>query len=314
MNEIELRHINFKYTNGPSVFENFNLSVEPGSFIFLLGSNGSGKSSLLKLVLGAVTPNNGAVFFRGEEVKSIKRRSKLIGYIPQNYGLDNEMYVDDILKYVGSLHQLSSKELRDRRAFLITALDLNNIIDRKVKTLSGGQKQLVNIAVGLIHDPDILLIDEPFVGLDYGIKSKIISFLNSINKTIICASHDIEMAENNASKILLINNGVTEDYRAPKEIIEDNPYYLEEIDFKEQFEAPWEFSSEISSSKHHNRLILSCPNKKELIDEVDSFKQEFHSKISSTRIGQNNLQSTLVGFNNFSLNDKKGEKKIKRKK
>jgi ABC-type multidrug transport system ATPase subunit len=224
------------------------------------------------------------------------------------------MYVEDILNYIGSLHRLSSKELRDRKAFLITALGLNNIIDKKVKTLSGGQKQLVNIAVGLIHDPDILLIDEPFVGLDYGIKSKIISFLNSIKKTIICASHDIEIAENNASKILLINNGVTQDYREPKEIIKDNPYYLEEIDFKEKFEAPWEFSDEVSSSKHHNRLILSCPNKTELIDEVAAFKQEFNSKISSTRISQNNLQSTLVGFNKFSLNDIKAEKKKKRKK
>lgn len=314
MSEIELRDISFKYRKGASVYENFNLLVESGSFIFLLGANGSGKSSLLKIVLGAVTPDNGRVFFQGKEVKSSKQRPKLIGYVPQNYGLDNEMYVDDILNYIGSLHQLSSKKLRERKAFLTNALGLDNLTDMKVKTLSGGQKQLVNIAVGLIHNPDILLIDEPFVGLDYGIKSKIIAFLNSINKTIICASHDIEMAENNASKILLLNSGVAEDYRAPKEIIEDNPYYLEEIDFKVPIETDWDFSAQISSSKHHNRLTLSCPNKKELIDEVIAFKQEYNSTISSTRISQNNLQSTLVGFNNFSLNDKKGEKKKKKKK
>lgn len=318
MKEIELQHIKFKYSKGDLVFDDFSVSFDKGDFIFLLGANGSGKSSLLKLILGAVSPKKGSVNIQGGDIKSVQARSKLIGYIPQSYGLDHEMYVIDILNLIGSLHQLSKPELEERKDFLIDALGLDHIINKKVKKLSGGQKQLVNIALGLIHNPEILLIDEPFVGLDYGIKSKIISFLNSINKTIICVSHDIEMAENNATKILLINKGEIQDYRPPKEIIASNPYYLEEIDFKNEIDFELAFSEEISSVKHHNRLIVSCPNKSELIDEIELFKKERNGRISSTRNSHNNLQSTLVGFNKLSLTEKqtkgKGKGQKKRKK
>ena len=201
---IELQHIKFKYPKGELVFDDFNISFNKGDFIFVLGANGSGKSSLLKLILGAESPKKGNIFFEGKEITSIKTRSKLIGYIPQSYGLDHEMYVEDILNFIGSLHQLSKQELTERKSFLIKSLGLNHIINKKVKKLSGGQKQLVNIALGLIHNPEILLIDEPFVGLDYGIKSKIISFLNSINKTIICVSHDIEMQKTTLVRFCLL--------------------------------------------------------------------------------------------------------------
>jgi ABC-type multidrug transport system ATPase subunit len=308
---IELQHIKFKYPKGELVFDDFNISFNKGDFIFVLGANGSGKSSLLKLILGAESPKKGNIFFEGKEITSIKTRSKLIGYIPQSYGLDHEMYVEDILNFIGSLHQLSKQELTERKSFLIKSLGLNHIINKKVKKLSGGQKQLVNIALGLIHNPEILLIDEPFVGLDYGIKSKIISFLNSINKTIICVSHDIEMAENNASKVLFIEDGVIQDYRDPKEIIESNPYYLEEIDFKEELDFKVTFDGEISSTKHHNRLIVTCPNKEDLVNKIKLFKEENSAKISSTRHCENNLQSTLVGFNKLSLTDKQADKKGK---
>jgi ABC-type multidrug transport system ATPase subunit len=308
---IELQHIKFKYPKGDLVFDDFSVDFNKGDFIFLLGANGSGKSSLLKLILGAVKPKKGAVLFAGNQIDSVQTRSKLIGYIPQSYGLDHEMYVTDIIDFIGSLHDLSRQEFKERKSFLINALGLDHIIDKKVKKLSGGQKQLVNIALGLIHNPDILLIDEPFVGLDYGIKSKIISFLNAIKKTIICVSHDIEMAENNATKILLINKGVIQDYRSPSEIIASNPYYLEEIDFKEAIDFDAKLDDEISSVKHHNRLIVSCPNRIELIDKIKVFKEEFSAKIASTRYCENNLQSTLVGFNKLSLAEKEGGKKGK---
>ncbi len=314
MKAIELQHIKFKYPKGALVFDDFSVEFEKGDFVFLLGANGSGKSSLLKLILGAEIPQKGNVVFEGKEIKNVKSRSKLIGYIPQSYGLDHEMYVTDILDFIGSLHDLSRKKFKERKLFLINALGLNYIVNKKVKKLSGGQKQLVNIALGLIHNPDILLIDEPFVGLDYGIKSKIISFLNAIHKTILCVSHDIEMAENNATKILLIDKGVMQDYRNPKEIIASNPYFLEEIDFKEAIDFDVNFDDEISSVKHHNRLIVSCPNRLELVEKVKLFKKENIDKISSTRYCENNLQSTLVGFNKLSLVEKQGEEKGKGKK
>lgn len=309
MKEIELQHIKFKYPKGDLVFNDFNISFTKNDFVFVLGANGSGKSSLLKLILGAVTPQAGTIQLQGEIINSIQKKSQLIGYIPQSYGLDHEMYVDDILNFIGSLHQLSKQELKERKQYLIEALGLSHILDKKVKKLSGGQKQLVNIALGLIHNPEILLIDEPFVGLDYGIKSNIISFLNSIDKTIICVSHDIEMAENNASKILLIDKGEIQDYRTPKEIIDSNPYYLEEIDFKNLIDFETNFNTEITAVQHHNRLIVSCPNQADLINEIVIFKKEYASKISSTRNSQNNLQSTLVGFNKLSLSEKVKEKK-----
>ena len=110
---------------------------------------------------------------------------------------------------------------------------------------------------------------------------------------------------------MFIEDGVIQDYRDPKEIIESNPYYLEEIDFKEKLDFKVTFDGEISSTKHHNRLIVTCPNKEDLVNKIKLFKEENSAEISSTRHCENNLQSTLVGFNKLSLTDKQADKKGK---
>ncbi len=169
--------------------------------------------------------------------------------------------------------------------------------------------------MGLIHDPDILLIDEPFVGLDYGVKSKIITFLKSVNKTILCVSHDLELAENNATKVLLLDQGKALEFSNPSDIISGNPYVLEELDLKTGSAIDPSFSNEFSVVNHNNRLIISCPNTNENKKTLSDFKTQYQAAIFSSKSAENNLLSTLVGHYNYTLSSgEKGAKKGKKNK
>ena len=199
----------------------------------LLGQNGSGKSTILKLILGAVSASEGSILFDNKKINNTSKKSRLIGYIPQSYSLDGEMFVKDIIPFIASLHGLEKNNIDERKAFLEHSLGLTPFFNKQIKKLSGGQKQLVNIAIGLTHNPEILLLDEPFVGLDFNVKLNLISFLKSLNKTIICVTHDIDLAERNADTIILLKNGKILEQSKPAALIRKHPYITAEIDFKE---------------------------------------------------------------------------------
>ncbi len=311
--KVDLRHINFKYRKKEVIFKDFNLSLEKGSFTGLLGSNGSGKSSLLQLILGVLIPEKGTIFFDDFEIQKISERSKLIGYVPQTLSLDGEMTVSDCITFIGSLHGLTSRELLERKKKIKQSLGLASILKRQIKKLSGGQKQLINIALALVHHPEILLLDEPFTGLDYKVKSNLISFLNSLNKTIICATHDIELAETNASTIVLLKKGQVVEQRKPLDLVREYPYFLSEIDFAYDMNMKnIIFSDEISYTIKNRRVFLSYKKESKLNKEVNQFKKKYHSKIVGVKLYQNNLISTLTGLHNFSFSfqEKKKNKKM----
>ena len=311
---VELNDINFKYPKGEVIFKDFNLSIEDKEFTCLLGPNGSGKSTLIKLILGAISPSKGTTFFNNSEFSNISERSKLIGYIPQSYSLDGEMFVEDSIAFIGSLYGLDSKSIAERKSFLEKSLALTPLLQKQIKKLSGGQKQLINIALGLVHDPEILLLDEPFVGLDYGIKSTLLSFLNSLNKTIICITHDLKVAETNADTIVLLKRGKILEQRKPSELINQHPYVLTEIDFKEEAELQsFTFSEGISFTLQNRRATLSYKLTSALDKEIEIFNEKYRTLISSTQVYRNNLTSTLVGLHNFSVTIKGEGKKHKKK-
>lgn len=307
MKAVEIQQLTFEYKKGVPVFQDFSLSFDTNLFVVVLGANGSGKSTLLKLILGALTAFEGKILLEGKEYEEHDRTAK-IGYVPQSYSLDPEMSVNDILDLVGSLYSIHGTELKKRKLYLCEHLGIDKILHRQVKHLSGGQKQLVNVALGIIHDPDIILLDEPFTGLDFGVKSKLISFLNGLDKTIICVSHDLEMAESYAEKVLVIDQGKVQDFRSPKEIISSYPFLLKEIDFKKKIEIKTDFSPEIAVILRDNRLLLSCADRKDLKNEIAVFEEHNASEISGTRSSENNLKSALIGHYRFSLSEFENKK------
>jgi len=301
MCKLLISNLSFSYPKSTALFEQFNLSIQNQQKVFLLGANGSGKTSLMKLILGALSPENGSIHFGDRSALGYQERSSIIGYIPQNYCLDGEMNGIDTINLIAGLHFQNQASFNANKSRVIDALGLNDLISKRIKFLSGGQKQLLNICLGLLHNPEIIILDEPFVGLDYVTKSQLMAFINSENKTTICITHDIEFAEHNADRIALINQGRLEAYASPKEMVDKNSYQLIEIDFDPSWNIDFGSIAAMQYSLLHNRLILSFKNEPDLTSQVNEFLKGNENGVKSIRKYIDNLRSSLVGAYNFSM-------------
>ncbi|GLU56754.1 ABC transporter ATP-binding protein [Dyadobacter frigoris] len=188
-----------------------NLQINQSDVFGLLGPNGAGKTTLISILCGIISPSAGSVnyFIKGEPVFEQERRS-LVGFVPQEYAFYLELSARQNLDYFGAMYNLSKRELTPRIDELLEALGLSKSADKKVGTFSGGMKRRVNLAIGLIHNPAILFLDEPTVGVDVQSRNAIIKYLEEINQTgttIVYTSHHMSEAEEFCNRIALIDHG-----------------------------------------------------------------------------------------------------------
>jgi ABC-2 type transport system ATP-binding protein len=186
-------------------------AVDAGQLVGLLGPNGAGKTTTVSMIAGLMTADSGEVLVGGSrlarDTDPVKRR---IGLVPQDLALYDELSARDNLRFFGSLYNLSGAAL-DRA--ILTAAELVELADRlrdKVKTFSGGMKRRLNLAAGLLHDPDILLLDEPTVGVDPQSRNAIFDNLESLKqrgKALLYTTHYMEEAERLADRIVVIDHG-----------------------------------------------------------------------------------------------------------
>ena len=187
------------------------LDVKPGEIVGLLGPNGAGKSTTISMLCGLVRPDAGKVVIAGEAVgedaSSVKRR---IGLVPQELSLFEDLPAIDNLELFGALYGVTGPTLRERVA---AALELVGLADRakaKPATFSGGMKRRLNIACALVHDPDVLLFDEPTVGVDPQSRNAIfdnIEALRARGKSIVYTTHYMEEAERLCDRIVIMDHG-----------------------------------------------------------------------------------------------------------
>ena len=188
-----------------------SLDVKPGEIVGLLGPNGAGKSTTISMLCGLVQPDAGTVAIAGEPVgedaSPVKRR---IGLVPQELSLFEDLPAIGNLELFGALYRITGPLLRERVA---AALDLVGLTDRakaKPATFSGGMKRRLNIACALVHDPDVLLFDEPNVGVDPQSRNAIfanIEALRARGKSIVYTTHYMEEAERLCDRIVIMDHG-----------------------------------------------------------------------------------------------------------
>jgi ABC-2 type transport system ATP-binding protein len=191
--------------------KNLSLSVETGSFFGLLGPNGAGKSTFMNIVSGFLRHDSGTLHIDGAPLapESVEQK-KLIGLAPQHIALYNELSAESNLSLFGKLYGLSGKKLSKRIDY---ALELAQLTDRRksiVKEFSGGMKRRLNIASALLHQPKILLCDEPTVGVDPQSRNAIFDTLTELNAsgmTIVYSTHYMEEAERLCDMIAIIDKG-----------------------------------------------------------------------------------------------------------
>ena len=188
-----------------------SFTVQRGQLLGLLGPNGAGKTTTVSMISGLVTPDRGEITIDGVRLSGdtdpVKRR---IGLVPQDLALYDELSANANLRLFGSLYSLSSRALD---AAITASLTLVGLLDRasdKVKTYSGGMKRRLNLAAGLLHDPDILLLDEPTVGVDPQSRNAIfdnLEHLKSRGKALLYTTHYMEEAERLADRIVVMDHG-----------------------------------------------------------------------------------------------------------
>ena len=188
-----------------------SFSLERGRLLGLLGPNGAGKSTTVSMIAGLVTPDHGTVTIDGVRLSGdtdpVKRR---IGLVPQDLALYDELSAQANLQLFGALYGLSSKALNESIARTLALVRLADRAHDKVKTFSGGMKRRLNLAAGLLHDPDVLLLDEPTVGVDPQSRNAIFENLEQLKasgKALLYTTHYMEEAERLADRIVVMDHG-----------------------------------------------------------------------------------------------------------
>ncbi|TLV02331.1 ABC transporter ATP-binding protein [Dyadobacter luticola] len=209
---IEIQQVSKRYkSSGEDSLTKVSLNISCGDVFGLLGPNGAGKTTLISILCGIIPPTSGQVtYFVDGNIITENERKSIIGFVPQEYAFYQELTPRQNLDYFGAMYNIPKKELEIRREELLEVLGLAKSADKKVGTFSGGMKRRVNLAIGIIHNPEILFLDEPTVGVDVQSRNAIIRYLQQINKagtTIIYTSHHMSEAEEFCKHIALIDHG-----------------------------------------------------------------------------------------------------------
>lgn len=207
---VDLKNVSFKY-NDEVVLEKINLEIKRGDFVGVIGPNGSGKTTLLKLMVGVLDPTEGKVAMFGMESEKFKDRYKL-GYVPQRAGLSLINFPITVYELVQlglvGVKNGSKEAIRDA----LNAVSMHKHKDKLLSELSGGQQQRVFIAKALVGNPELLILDEPTVGVDKESQDDFYHLLGHLNKdrnlTLVLVSHDIDVVSKEVSSVVCINKKI----------------------------------------------------------------------------------------------------------
>ncbi len=207
--DITIENLVKKY-GGQSAVDHISFEVKTGEIIGFLGPNGAGKTTTMRMITGFITPTGGRIRIGGmgmeEKMDEIKRH---IGYLPENNPLYQDMPVIDYLEYVAGLQGITRENIPSRVAEMIRITGLNPEKHKKISELSKGYRQRVGLAQAMIHDPEILILDEPTTGLDPNQIVEIRKLIRELgrHKTLILSTHILSEVEATCDRILIINRG-----------------------------------------------------------------------------------------------------------
>ncbi len=241
---IEVKNVTKKYGNFIAV-NNISFNIEKGEIVGLLGPNGAGKSTTMNIITGFIEQTEGEIVVGGYNIlKNPKKAKKQIGYMPEGVPLYNELTVKEFINYMADLKQVAKKEKKEKIQKVIEQTHLQNVQNKLIKNLSRGYKQRVSMAGALVGDPEILILDEPTVGLDPKQITEIRNLIKELGKThtIIISSHILSEISQICNKVIIINSG--------KIIAQDTPKKLEE------------------KVKKQNQLSVTIEDKETKVEEI----------------------------------------------
>ncbi len=207
---IDVDNITMIYPSGKKALQDVSMSAESPSFIGILGPNGAGKTTLMKLLIAGLIPTKGEICFDGKPLLSQERELKSqLGYLPQSFGLYDELTVWQFLDYMAALKGIKGKKSRDAIEDVLMRTNMAEHKKVRVRNLSGGQRQRVGIAQALLGNPQLIILDEPTVGLDPEERVKFRNIFSEMaqDKIVLLSTHIVEDVQAVCNRVLVIYGG-----------------------------------------------------------------------------------------------------------
>ncbi len=231
---LEISKLHKKYKDGPTALHSIDLTVKEGQFLGLLGPNGAGKSTLIHCITGLVIPTSGSAQVFGSDVVNDYRTARAYcGFAPQEINLDWFLTVEETLDYHGGYFGMPKAERAKRIDELLETFSLTEKRKTNSRHLSGGMKRRVVLARALMHNPKLLILDEPTAGVDVELRLELWHYMQKVNKqgtSILLTTHYIEEAEELCDHIALINKGNVVDQGTPEALKKNfNKKTLEDV-------------------------------------------------------------------------------------
>ncbi len=305
---IEVRNLSKSFGYFKAV-KNINFTIQKGEIFGFLGPNGAGKSTTIHMMSSLLFADEGTVFIDGINLQEQPNAcKKLIGVVPQEISLYDEFSAYDNLLFWGKLYQIPTKELKKS---IDTILELIGLSDRKndlIKTFSGGMKRRVNIAAAILHQPKVLFMDEPTVGVDPQSRNRIFEVVEALNKqgmTIVYTTHYMEEVERLCNRIAIINEGNIIAQGTQQELQKESTVQEAiEIRFQEISEEQIGELKKTHPSIHQkkNTIIISCSIQKELSNIISICNQQ-ELVIEDIQLKKVNLEAIFLQLTGKKLRD-----------
>jgi ABC-2 type transport system ATP-binding protein len=292
---IEVKNL-YKYYGEQAAVRDVSFSVKKGEIVAFLGPNGAGKSTTMKIMTGFMPSSEGEVFICGKKVDIDKLDTRqIIGYLPENNPLYTDMYVREYLEFVGRIYKI--KNLKARVSEMIHAVGLEVEQHKKIGALSKGYRQRVGLAQAIIHDPEVLILDEPTTGLDPNQLVEIRELIRSIGKekTVLLSTHIMQEVEAICDRVIIISKG---------QIVADDTAKILQQDLQHQT-VYVEFDNKVSAAQLnklpnvskvealHNGWLIESLSNTDLRKEVAQYAQAQDWLILTLNIEQKTLEEVF---------------------
>lgn len=297
MKALEIKNLKKTYKNNVVALKGIDLSVKKGDFFALLGPNGAGKSTTIGIISSLVVKNEGSLKICGIDVDEDFNSAKLkLGVVNQEFNFSQFEKVFDIIVTQAGFYGVPYKVAKERAEKYLKKLGLWDKKDEIARMLSGGQKRRVMIIKALIHEPELLILDEPTAGVDIELRRILWEFLEDINKngtTIILTTHYLEEAESLCKNIAIIDNGEIIENTSMNKLLSklEDQFYV--IETSNNIDQSFELENFYCKWEDKNKFTVKIPNGKTL---NDLFVEDEISKIKITNIKNqtNRLEELFV--------------------
>ena len=234
MNSIEIKHLTKTFGDIKAV-DDLSFTVKKGTFFSFLGVNGAGKSTTISMICGELTSDTGEIYIEGKDIKThMDEVRTTIGVVYQTSALDDVLTVYDNLKYRAALYGITGDSFKKKLEELSLLLDFKDFLKKPLNKLSGGQRRRIDIARALIHEPELLILDEPTTGLDPQTRKTLWKVIDNLRKekhmTVFLTTHYMEEAQSLCNRVALMDHGKLEEVSTPSALIESlGAYAVDEM-------------------------------------------------------------------------------------